>query len=57
MNLTLQFQELENLIVELTRPPVTPMLRAKLHRVIEQVEALVADKANGDAELTALPSK
>jgi len=57
MNLTLQFQELENLIVELTRPPVTPMLRAKLHRVIEHVEALVADKANGDAELTALPSK
>jgi predicted nucleic-acid-binding Zn-ribbon protein len=39
MSIPLQFQELDDLIVKHTAPPVTPILRSKLSTLREQVEA------------------
>ena len=53
MNMTLQLQELDKLIVGLTKPPVTTKLRSKLSMIIEQSEAY-PDTA---AELEAFKAK
>jgi hypothetical protein len=39
MNLTLQLQELDDLVVSHTQPPTTPILRQKIQSAIEQAEA------------------
>jgi len=54
MNITLALQELDDLIIRHTQPPVTPMLRNKLHPLREQLEAYIAEKeklATDHAEL------
>jgi hypothetical protein len=50
MNVTLQLQELDELIGQHTKPPATAILRNKLHSIREQVEAY----QKGAEELAAL---
>ena len=44
MNITLELQELDDLIFKHTVPPVTAILRNKLHPLREQMEAYVTEK-------------
>src|SRR5262245_46087810 len=44
MNITKELQDLDNLIVEHTKPPVTAILRNKLHPLREQMEAYIDAK-------------
>jgi hypothetical protein len=44
MNITMELQRLDDLIIEHTRPPVTTILRNKLHPLREQLEAYVSEK-------------
>ena len=46
MNITLQLQELDELIMQHTTPPVTATLRNKLHPLREQMEAYINSKEN-----------
>ncbi len=43
MNIVTHLQELDNLIIEHTKPPVTAMLRNKVAFCIEQAQARAAD--------------
>lgn len=45
MNITLELQELDDLIVKHTKPPVTAMLRNKLHPLREQMEAYIGTQS------------
>jgi hypothetical protein len=51
MNLTLELQELDDLIVKHTSPPVTTILRNQLHPLWEQMEAYVVEKEEVTAVL------
>ncbi len=44
MNITLELQKLDDLIVTHTTPPVTAMLRNKLHPLRDQLEAYITAK-------------
>ena len=55
MNITLELQNLDELIVQHTSPPITTMLRNKLHPLREQMEAYIASKSASEernAQLT-----
>lgn len=45
MNITLELQQLDDLIILHTKPPVTAILRNKLHPLREQMEAYIAAEA------------
>jgi hypothetical protein len=49
MNILDQLQELDDIIVKNTNPPVTSMLRNKLHLIRDQVEAYVKDSEEHSA--------
>lgn len=54
MNITFELQQLDDLMIEHTRPPVTTMLGNKLHPLGEQMEKYIAAKeqdANDAAEI------
>jgi len=42
MDIVTRLQELDHLIIEQTKPPVTPILRSKLSLIIEEAEAYQA---------------
>lgn len=44
MNITLAFQDLDDLIIKNTSPPATPILRNKLSLLREQTEAYITEK-------------
>jgi hypothetical protein len=44
MNITLELQELDELIIKHTAPPITTILRNKLHPLREQMEAYISSK-------------
>ena len=44
MNITLELQQLDDLIVAHTHPPVTAILRNKLHPLRDQLEAYIAEE-------------
>lgn len=52
MNIVTQLQELDALIIEHTRPPVTAILRNKLSMAIEQAEAHTDAVARQDQTLS-----
>ena len=54
MNITLAFQDLDDLIVQHTQAPVTTMLRNKLHPLRDQIEAYITTKESESETLTAL---
>jgi hypothetical protein len=51
MDVIAQFEELDNLIRENTKPPVTPKLRSKLSLMREQIEAYQATSDKQDETL------
>lgn len=53
MTIITHLQELDNLIVESTKPPVTAKLRNKLALIIEQAEAYQASSDKQDETLAA----
>ncbi|MCP5528523.1 MAG: hypothetical protein H7A47_17165 [Verrucomicrobiales bacterium] len=52
MNIVTHLQELDDLIIEHTKPPVTPMLRNKVAFCIEQAQARAADVERQEQTLT-----
>jgi len=48
MNITLAFQDLDDLIIKHTSPPVMAMLRNKLHLLRDQMEAYITEKAQAE---------
>jgi hypothetical protein len=50
MNITLQLQELDDLIVANTKPPTTTILRNKLSALREQMEAYIETKEKETAD-------
>lgn len=54
MNVNLHLQELDDLIIEHTRPPATTILRNKLSTLREQMEAYVATNEQVAADVVKL---
>ncbi len=54
MNITLKLQELDDLTLAHTKPPVTAILRNKLHTLRDQMEAYIVAKERITLDLTEL---
>jgi hypothetical protein len=54
MNISLQIQELDDLIIEHTTPPVTSKLRSKLHFIRDQLDAEFKTRFDKEQELSKL---
>ena len=57
MNITLELQQLDDLIVKHTTPPVTAMLRNKLHPLRDQLEAYIIAKETGAKQASELEER